>query len=314
MEGTVINKREISCRLIKMRKIIYFFVFFLFFNSVSAQNDSNPVLVTINGKTISRSDFEYIYNKSCSIAGVEEPSLKDVLKMFVDYKLKVLDAEDMGMDTTFLFKNELAGYRQQVAEEYLPDTIIDNKVAKAQYDSLKIIGVIAPEQSFSSMKQRLIHFYAVRHGGITPGMKAMIDRVRKNDVSLANKSDMDVILYENDNLEKNYPDFANLMREYHDGILLYDISSLKIWNKVFTDTIGLEWYFHKNRKKYKWRVPQVPGKKKKKYPDNYNEVKSLVVADYEIYLDKEWIDNLRKKYKVEINEQVLKTVNDHNND
>lgn len=298
----------------KMRKVIYFFIFCFFFSRVLAQNDSNPVLMIINGKAISRSEFGYIYNKSYSIAGVEHPSLKDVLKIFVNYKLKVLDAEALGMDTTFSFKNELAGYRQQVAEEYLPDTIVDSRVAKAEYDSLKVIGVITPEQSFNSMKQRLIRFYAVRHDGLTPGMKAMIARVRKNDVSLVNKSDMDVILYENDNLEKNYPDFANLMREYHDGILLYDISSLKIWNKAIADTVGLEWYFHKNRKKYKWRVPQVPGKKKKKYPDNYNEVKSLVVADYENYLDKEWIDDLRKEYKVEINEQVLKTVNDRNND
>lgn len=52
------------------------------------------------------------------------------------------------------------------------------------------------------------------------------------------------------------------------------------------------------------------GKMLKK-PENYEDVKSLVVADYQEELDKYWLADLRKKYPVEIDSQVLSTVNKH---
>ncbi len=48
-----------------------------------------------------------------------------------------------------------------------------------------------------------------------------------------------------------------------------------------------------------------------KQPESYIDVKGLVVADYQEMLEKEWIAGLRKKYPVEINEDVLSTVNNH---
>jgi peptidyl-prolyl cis-trans isomerase SurA len=58
--------------------------------------------------------------------------------------------------------------------------------------------------------------------------------------------------YENDMLEKKYPDFKNLMEEYHDGVLLFDISDKMIWSKALKDTTGLEDYYAKNKSKYMW--------------------------------------------------------------
>jgi peptidyl-prolyl cis-trans isomerase SurA len=48
-----------------------------------------------------------------------------------------------------------------------------------------------------------------------------------------------------------------------------------------------------------------------KAPEEYEDVKGLVVSDYQDELEKAWIDTLRKKYPVVINKDVLSTVNKH---
>ena len=57
---------------------------------------------------------------------------------------------------------------------------------------------------------------------------------------------------ENSKLEAKYPDFRYLMQEYHDGILLFNISEKKIWNYAAEDSVGLEKFYVKNNKKYLW--------------------------------------------------------------
>lgn len=60
-----------------------------------------------------------------------------------------------------------------------------------------------------------------------------------------------------DVLAENVPDYRNLLNEYRDGILLFDISQQKVWDKAATDTIGLERFFKKNKKKYStWESPR----------------------------------------------------------
>lgn len=53
------------------------------------------------------------------------------------------------------------------------------------------------------------------------------------------------------------------------------------------------------------------GKVLKKGPQEYADVKALVVADYQDMLEKEWVAELKKKYKVVVNQEVLATVNKH---
>ena len=53
------------------------------------------------------------------------------------------------------------------------------------------------------------------------------------------------------------------------------------------------------------------GKKLKKGPESYDDVLSLVTADYQDELEKEWVAELRRKYAVTVNKEVLKTVNKH---
>lgn len=64
--------------------------------------------------------------------------------------------------------------------------------------------------------------------------------------------DSEVLAYEDTKLEAKYPEFKALMQEYHDGILLYEVMSDKIWNKAIKDTTGLKEYFTANNQNYKW--------------------------------------------------------------
>jgi peptidyl-prolyl cis-trans isomerase SurA len=198
-----------------------------------------------------------------------------------------------------------------------------------------------------------------------------------------------LIDYEDRMLEIKYPDFKSLVMEYHDGILLFNISDSLIWSKASKDTAGIEKYFATNRKKYQWpkRIeasvvrcssPEVAQNAQKyaqrlKTPEsltlmlakiicdsthrddcltiNYNkfakgdnrltdkivwkkglsqiieidgasefavihnlippraktldESRGFVISDYQNFLEKEWLNALRNKYLVNVNNDVL---------
>lgn len=57
---------------------------------------------------------------------------------------------------------------------------------------------------------------------------------------------------EKSRLTVKYPEYKALMNEYHDGILLYEIMSDKVWNKAMTDTVGLKAFYEANKNNYAW--------------------------------------------------------------
>jgi peptidyl-prolyl cis-trans isomerase SurA len=61
-----------------------------------------------------------------------------------------------------------------------------------------------------------------------------------------------ILLYEEENLENKYEKFNFLMKEYHDGILLFDVTDRKVWSKAVKDTLGLEAFYEKNKENYQW--------------------------------------------------------------
>lgn len=61
-----------------------------------------------------------------------------------------------------------------------------------------------------------------------------------------------ILSYEDTQLEAKYPEFKNIINEYHDGILLFDVSSKKVWNKASEDVALLEKYYSKHKKNYRW--------------------------------------------------------------
>lgn len=192
----------------------------------------------------------------------------------------------------------------------------------------------------------------------------------------------EVIAYEDARLEQKYPEFKYLMQEYHDGILLFNISQEKIWDAAVRDSTGLENFYRKHRKKHRWQErfkgyiircktaaireelenllasglsieeakehintdeeyftaeqgaweqgdnpivdyyvwngPEpsdfdssrffIRGDKIAPQPKTLDEARGLYIADYQKFLEKKWLKELRKKYKVRVNKKVLKSI------
>ena len=82
--------------------------------------EKDPVLMTINGKQIKLSEFEYLYHKN-NQQQVEKESLDKYVERFVLYKQKVADAEAAGIDTTQAFIKEFEGYQKDLAAPYITE-------------------------------------------------------------------------------------------------------------------------------------------------------------------------------------------------
>lgn len=459
--------------------------------AATAQND--PTVMTINGQPVSRSEFEYSYNKNNAEGVIDKKTVDEYVDLFINYKLKVAAALDAGLDTLQSFKTEFAQYRdQQVRPTFVDDADVEAE-ARRIYNNTKLaigprglvrpahiflyVGQKATEAERQKVKERIDSIYSALKGGADfadmakrlsqdPGsaanggllpwigpsqtMKEFEDRayaledgemsepflspagyhiilmkghkqlepydsLRSNIMKFIEQRNVrerlamaridtivahsggtltreEVLEQRADSLMAVDPDMKNLIREYHDGLLLYEISNRTVWSKAAQDTAGLESFFKKNRKKYAWSQPRykgmayhvkdpadvkavrdcvkklpfgewaealrttfnndsvlrirvekgvfkegdnalidrevfkkdvkvaptkdfpidaVYGKILKKGPEEYTDVRGLVTADYQDSLEKEWVAELRKKYKVEVNNDVLKTVNNH---
>lgn len=108
----------------------------LLFGSVSIHtSNASETLFTINGKPVSDQEFSYIYQKN-SINGqadFSKQSLEDYLKLFINYKLKVQQAKDLGMDTISALVHEYDGYRKQLLETHIQRQVVDPLV-KQEYE------------------------------------------------------------------------------------------------------------------------------------------------------------------------------------
>jgi peptidyl-prolyl cis-trans isomerase SurA len=61
-----------------------------------------------------------------------------------------------------------------------------------------------------------------------------------------------MLAYEDGNLEKKYPEFRMLMKEYRDGILLFELTDQKVWSKAVKDTAGLQTYYDAHKADFQW--------------------------------------------------------------
>ena len=219
--------------------------------------------------------------------------------------------------------------------------------------------------------------------------KSFIRKTRKEYNLPAEMSDEDVKAYADEHLEEKYPELKNLVQEYHDGILLFEVSLREVWDKAAKDTAGLEQFFAANKKKYTWDAPHFKGwllqckdknsakaaqaiiksadpdsvksyiahrinqdsvtyvkaqrglweqgknaavdkyglkikkaeftpneqlpyvvcvGKKLKAPATWDDEKGKVTTDYQDFLEKAWIEKLRAKYPVVIDEEVWKSI------
>lgn len=101
--------------------------------AVSAQT-ADPVIMTINGKPITRGEFEYSFNKNGNVEGaVEKKTVEEYVDMFINYKLKVAAAEAAQLDTLTSFKNEFRQYRDMQLTPFMVDQHFIDSVAYSLY-------------------------------------------------------------------------------------------------------------------------------------------------------------------------------------
>ena len=89
--------------------------------------------------------------------------------------------------------------------------------------------------------------------------KSFIRKTRAEYNLPAEMSDAEVKAYADEHLEQKYPDLRNLVQEYHDGILLFEVSLREVWDKAAKDTAGLEAYFKAHKSQYTWEKPHYKG-------------------------------------------------------
>lgn len=90
-------------------------------------------LMRINGKAVSAEEFLYIYEKNNQEGALDPKTMEEYLDMFINFKLKVAEAESQGIDTTEAFKKELKGYRAQATPKYLQDKAAMDSLVEMSY-------------------------------------------------------------------------------------------------------------------------------------------------------------------------------------
>jgi peptidyl-prolyl cis-trans isomerase SurA len=478
-----------------MKKLFLSAVLGLVALTVKAQSD--PVIMTVNGVDVPRSEFEYSYNKNNAEGVIDKKTVEEYVDLFINYKLKVAAALDARLDTMTSFKQEFAMYRdQQVRPYFVTDADVLNE-ARQMYDMTKEEigprGLIRPAHIFLNLsskateadqakaRQRIDSIYqalvagadfaelakkvsddvaTASNGGQLPwvapnrtykefedaayalqigemskpvlspagyhiilmqdrkqlepfdSLKATIVRnieqrglreqianqkitqiVKQSGGTLTSES---VMKMKADSLSAVDPEMKYLIQEYHDGLLLYEISNSEVWEKAAKDEVGLATYFKYHKKDYAWTEPRykgmayhvktkadvkavkdcvkklpfdqwaealrktfnpdsvirirvekglfkagdnrvvdslvfkitpdskatparladypidaVYGKKLKKGPEDYTDVRGQVTSDYQDMLEKAWVYDLRRRYQYSVNKEVLKTVNNH---
>jgi peptidyl-prolyl cis-trans isomerase SurA len=101
-----------------------------------------------------------------------------------------------------------------------------------------------------------------------------------------------IMTYYKENLIHTEPEYAYTLKEYEDGLLLFELMQDKIWTKSSKDTLGLKKYFDSNAANYK--------------TDDLKTIKGQVINDYQNFLEKNWIADLRKKSKIKVDKKQLK--------
>lgn len=103
---------------------------------VNAQKQD--VLLTIGKEKITVDQFEKVYNKNnVNTKGIDPKSVEEYLELYINFKLKVKEAEALGMDTVKAYQEELRGYVNQLSAPYLVDREFNEELVKEAYNRLK---------------------------------------------------------------------------------------------------------------------------------------------------------------------------------
>lgn len=194
-------------RVLCVRKAYCLFIFSFIYSISFAQN-----VAVVNGKTISAKEFMWAYKKSHngSVSAAYD-TLQAYLNLYINFKLKVLDAREMGLDKNASYQEEIKTYEDALATH-------------------KKVGVSSKDHDF-------------------------------------------------------------LLNEYREGVLMFNVSEQKIWNKAQEDEQAINEFYSKNQQNYNKPLSEVRGE---------------VIADYQLSLEEKWLKGLKQKYQIKINENELK--------
>lgn len=107
-------------------------------SSTAWAQDKDPVLLTVDGQNISLSEFEAVYRKNNRETTVDPQDVKEYLDLYINFRLKVREAEALGLDTLKKFIEELKGYQKQLAKPYLTDKNVSEALVKEAYERMKL--------------------------------------------------------------------------------------------------------------------------------------------------------------------------------
>ena len=344
-----------------MRKLtIALSLFAALLSQQSLAQSSDPVVMTVAGVDVPRSEFEYSFNKNNGDDVVEKKTVEEYAELYANYKLKVQAALDAKLDTMTSFRQEYAMYRDQ---QVRPTIVTDDELlatARKMYERTKETigprGLVRPAhillelstqattQEQEKTRQRIDSAYRAlqagadfaelakkisqdpvssKDGGLLPwfgpgqtlkefedvayslqpgqmsspflspiGYHIILMKERKqlepfdslkNDLLtvlerremrediISNKlrqmvkasngtlTQDQILEKRSDSLAATDPEMKYLFQEYHDGLLLYEISSREVWEKATENEATLKAWFDAHRKNYTWSQPRYKG-------------------------------------------------------
>ena len=339
-----------------MKKSLIFAALCLSASAVKAQSD--PVVMTVNGVDVTRSEFEYSFNKNNTDGVIDKKNVEEYADLYSVYKMKVAAALDAKLDTLSSFKSEFAMYRDQ---QVFPTMTTDAEVvaeARKAYDRAKeqigSKGLILPAHIFlrlsskatteeqTKVAQRADSIwqalkqgadfaelckkvsqdrrssdkggelawigpnqvypefeeaaYALQTGEFSSpvlapdgyhiilmkgrkqlepfeelkdqivtsferqGIREAIARQKVQSVVNAGQMTGDQYMASRaDSLGAVDSDMKYLIKEYHDGLLVYEISNRQVWEKASKDEAALDAWFRAHKKDYTWPEPRFKG-------------------------------------------------------
>lgn len=104
--------------------------------ALTAAAQEDPIVMRIGGVPVTRSEFEYNYNKNNSEGVIDKKNVEEYAELFVNYKLKVLSALDNRLDTLTSYQKEFRTYRDQLIRPLLVPEGAKEKECKAYYDGM----------------------------------------------------------------------------------------------------------------------------------------------------------------------------------
>ena len=190
---------------------------------------------------------------------------------------------------------------KKAAIKFLQKNITENyfQTKSVAIDSIKGIEKLKPMCSFADKQLTAQNFgkYLSRFQGkqLTGTVAAFLEQEFQNFVS------ENILRYESTQLMTKYPEYRDVVNEVYDGLMIYEINSMKVWNAAIQDTVGAERLYEEIKSQFATGDSLNPYKP-------FSDVRAVVISKYQDILEKQWVEELHQKYPVKLNEEVFRSI------